>query len=147
MIGNSAGPTTCPTARRAATASRPSWASPGLNSTLALISTVMPKAPSVTRTWPSATSGASTLRISSAMFLTRSALALRASSISGLGGGPLGRIDGMGADAIWALLVCTPSLRKALTTESDMIRYLPSFTDESEYITTKKANSRVMKSA
>jgi hypothetical protein len=38
-------------------------------------------------------------------------------------------------------------LRKAATTESDMIRYLPSFTEEREYITTKKANSRVMKSA
>ncbi len=31
--------------------------------------------------------------------------------------------------------------------ESLTVRYLPSFTDDTEYITTKKANSSVMKSA
>jgi hypothetical protein len=44
-------------------------------------------------------------------------------------------------------LLLTGTLRKALTIELLRMRYFPSFTDESAYITTKKANSRVMKSA
>jgi hypothetical protein len=36
---------------------------------------------------------------------------------------------------------------KALTRESDITRYLPSLMEEMAYITTKNANSRVMKSA
>jgi hypothetical protein len=36
--------------------------------------------------------------------------------------------------------------RNAAVRESERIRYLPSFTDEIAYITTKKANSSVIKS-
>ena len=43
------------------------------------------------------------------------------------------------------VLMCT--LRKAVTMESLSTRYLPSLTEDSAYMTTKKANSRVMKSA
>ena len=50
------------------------------------------------------------------------------------------------------ITTCSPdslmvTLRNALTSESDRILYLPSFTEDKEYITTKKANSSVMKSA
>ena len=38
-------------------------------------------------------------------------------------------------------------LRNAELMASERTRYLPSFTDEMAYMTTKKANSRVMKSA
>ena len=46
-----------PTARRISPASLPSTASPWANSTLALISTLMPRAFRVTRTWPDFTRG------------------------------------------------------------------------------------------
>mgnify|MGYP000738786587 CR=1 FL=1 len=84
------------------------------------------------------------------MFLTRSALDFRASSVSDElegGGEAWGRIEGIGLEMMRGLSLLLAILRKALTTESDMIRYLPSLRDDSEYITTKKANSRVMKSA
>jgi hypothetical protein len=43
---------------------------------------------------------------------------------------------------LWGLEV-----RKAVCIESDSTRYLPSLTEETAYITTKNANSKVMKSA
>ena len=39
------------------------------------------------------------------------------------------------------------ALRKALTSDALSTRYLPSLSEESAYMTTKKANSSVMKSA
>ncbi len=61
-----------------------------------------------------------------------------------------GIVTGIGAFG----LICTiapdvlpGTLRNADEIESDSTRYLPSFTDEIAYITTKKANSSVMKSA
>ena len=49
------------------------------------------------------------------------------------------------------LIGCPPALplvfEKALVKESESTLYLPSFTDETAYITTKKANSKVIKSA
>ena len=83
-------------------------------------------------------------------YRTRSAFALRASSASddsATGGGGAGRMEGMGLEIIRGLLLFVAILRKAFTTESDMIRYLPSLREDREYITTKKANSRVIKSA
>jgi hypothetical protein len=46
---------------------------------------------------------------------------------------------------VWILMA--EPLRKASTMAEDSTRYLPSLTEEMAYITTKKANSRVMKSA
>ena len=43
--------------------------------------------------------------------------------------------------------VCPGVLLNADEMESDITRYLPSLIDEMAYITTKKANSNVMKSA
>ena len=48
---------------------------------------------------------------------------------------------------IWIGWKLRSRLLKAPVRESDSTRYLPSLTDEVEYMTTKKANSRVMKSA
>jgi hypothetical protein len=70
-------------------------------------------------------------------------LAVSCIRFSGLG------IAGAGAGSsigVWPVLL-TGWLRKALTIELLRMRYFPSFTDESAYMTTKNANSRVMKSA
>jgi hypothetical protein len=79
-----------------------------------------------------------TWRIFSRCFCLTASLLAR---LFGVGGGGVGTTIG-----VWPALL-TGTLRKALTIELLRMRYFPSFTDDSAYITTKKANSRVMKSA
>ena len=82
-MGKSAVAATSATARSAFSASGCSRASPSGNSTLALISTVMPFRPSLTRTLPSFTSGASTPMICLAISrICSRAWRLRSSSLA-----------------------------------------------------------------
>jgi hypothetical protein len=114
---------------------------------LSLISMVTPRLVSRTRTFPCATSGAITSRMSLAMLRMLSRCFCLTASCVLLA--RLGFATGAGVGTIsanWPVLL-TGTLRKALIIESLRIRYLPSLTEERAYITTKKANSRVMKSA
>ena len=109
------------------------------------MSTVMPRAPSVTRTLPCAINGASawfrlTARLRICSFFTNCGAGLRRSEIAA--GVDSGMLTG-----IRALAGAPEMLRNATTMESDMTRYFPSLTEEMPYMTTKKANSSVMKSA
>ena len=115
------------------------------------MSTVTANAPSVMRTCPSRTSGASASLISFAMerifsFLTR---CLSSVFIDGDGrrkGMAIGK-GALGLMATWAPLALPGIWRNADDKVSDSTRYLPSLTWETAYMTTKKANSSVMKSA
>ncbi len=87
------------------------------------------------------------------MLRMRCAACWRRCSTAGSTAGGAGRVIGCdGAMLTLGSTICSPlslmlTLRKACTSESESTRYLPSLTEDSEYITTKKANSRVMKSA
>ena len=62
----------------------------------------------------------------------------------------MGIMTGDGAAGLTTVIdptVCPGVLLNADEMESDITRYLPSLIEEMAYITTKKANSRVMKSA
>ncbi len=64
--------------------------------------------------------------------------------LSRLDWGCVGVVRGL---PIWMGVGLRGEARKAATRELDNTRYLPSLTEEIEYMTTKKANSSVMKSA
>lgn len=111
---------------------------------------VIPKAPSETRTLPWAASGASAWFKSRARLRRCSFFVAWVSSLFGLIGGR--RIGKLNCASAWPVETMAPgavpgSLRNANTMESDITRYLPSLIEEIPYITTKKANSKVMKSA
>ena len=120
---------------------------------LALISTVMPRADWVTFTWPFFTSEDMASITSLAMVFICSVSLLVFLPVSILTGAALpiglpvpGRIEAF----FWVMLIIRSVVWiswNALTMESDRTRYLPSLIEEMAYITTKKANSRVMKSA
>ena len=132
----------------AASASRESGArvaSPESNSTLALISTETPRLFWVTRTLPSLTSGArvEVKSRASAVSLSRSRRMASARRLAMMFGRAIGGVISARGPA-----VPTAALPpKALPRASERVRYLPSLTTETAYMTTKKANSRVMKSA
>jgi len=131
------------TARRAWSDSAVRRAAPGSNSTLALISTLTPRLVCVTRTLPSLTNGARVEVRSCARRVMCSRSRRRASVRrfrAGFG-------SGMACGASMMMGGAPFSRLKAWPMAFWKTRYLPSLTCEMAYMTTKKANSRVMKSA
>ena len=129
--------------------SGPSTAWPTENSAESAISMVTPRLVSSTRTLPCCTSGASAAMMSWAMLFIRSRCNCLAFSC-GAFGFAAGAVfaGGIGICGVMAWLdTLIGTLRKALVSESERTRYLPSLIDDSAYMTTKNANSSVMKSA
>jgi len=131
------------TARSTASERASSSARPAANSTFALISMLTPRRLCVTRTLPSFTSGAITsIRLlATSVMCVRSSIAcccLRVRRLTSGGSATVGRC-GTGTSV--------SGLPNALPSAPASTRYLFSLTAEMAYMTTKKANRSVMKSA